>query len=143
MFVISLTRVSCLLVSAVSSLVLQLPQGTDGELENISRHYNFTATLISSNSSTSPSNSSINTMETTCDKTLGSQMHASSCLDALHYMRQSPVQTSFGERDIGTPDIGLPYRFLSCKLNRFSSVGQIGHPVSLSDLSGSGRSMSD
>lgn len=140
MFVISLASVSCLLVSGVLSLVLQLPQSTDGQLGDISRHFNFTTMLTSP---TSPSNSSMNAREILCDKIFGSHMRPRSCLDALQYVPETPAQLSFGERGTGRPDIGLPYRFLSCKLQRLSSVGQIGHLVRFSDVSGSGWSVSD
>jgi hypothetical protein len=113
MLVISLTSVSCLLVSGVLSLVLQ---NIDGQLHDVSRLYNFSTTLISSNSSTSPSNSSTNAVEIRCDKILGTQMRTFSCLDALKYVSSNPSQMSFGQRGIGRPDIGLPSRFLSCKL---------------------------
>jgi hypothetical protein len=113
MLVISLTSVSCLLVSGVSSLVLQ---NIDGQLYDVSRLYNFSTTLTSFNSSTSPFNSSTNAVEIICDKIFGTQMQSFSCLDALKYVPSNPSQMSFGQRGIGRPDIGLPYRFLSCKL---------------------------
>lgn len=140
MLVISLTTVSSLLVSGVSSFILQ---NIDGQLHDVSLRYNFSTTLISSNSSNSPSNFSTNFMGLHCDEFYGTQLQSASCLDALRYVVANPSRRSFGKRGIGRPDIGLPYRFLSCKLPHFSRVGQIGHPVSFSDVSGSGRSVSN
>ncbi len=130
MVVIPLTSVSFLLATAVSSLVLQLPQSTDGQLDEMPLSYNTTTSSTSRNPYILPSNfSTSNALDIECDQALGIHMQIASCVDALHKIPQTLKQVTLGERGTGQFDIVLPYRYLSCKLLHFSRLGEALNPL--------------